>query len=148
VPASVRAAARRPSQLARLLRHEPAPLELAQPLGEQGPAHPGIRRWISLKPRAPTISSRMTKGVQRSPSTSTPQAIGRGRRGLYKAMAGAGPITSATLAQRTGTTERYVRERLGNQAAGGYVVYIPADSTNELLHDQLLVSLHYPARPC
>jgi hypothetical protein len=32
------------------------------------------------------------------------------RLGLYKAMAGAGPITSSTLAQRTGTTERYVRE--------------------------------------
>jgi hypothetical protein len=39
------------------------------------------------------------------------------RLGLYKAMAGAGPITSSTLAQRTGTTERYVREWLGNQAA-------------------------------
>ena len=43
------------------------------------------------------------------------------RLGLYKAMAGAGPITSATLAARTGTAERYVREWLGNQAAGGYV---------------------------
>jgi hypothetical protein len=39
------------------------------------------------------------------------------RLGLYRAMAGAGPITSADLAQRTGTTERYVREWLGNQAA-------------------------------
>jgi hypothetical protein len=27
------------------------------------------------------------------------------------------------LAQRTGTNERYVREWLGNQAAGGYVEY-------------------------
>jgi SAM-dependent methyltransferase len=43
--------------------------------------------------------------------------------GLYKAMAGAGPLTIAELARRTGTTERYVREWLGNQAAGGYVVY-------------------------
>jgi hypothetical protein len=41
------------------------------------------------------------------------------RLGLYKAMAGAGPITSATLAQRTGTTKRYVREWLGSQAVGG-----------------------------
>ena len=49
------------------------------------------------------------------------------RLGLYKAMAGAGPITSATLAARTGTAERYVREWLGNQAAGGYVTYDPAD---------------------
>src|SRR3954467_5015541 len=54
------------------------------------------------------------------------------RLGLYKAMAGAGPMTSATLAGCTGTSERYVREWLGNQAAGGYVVYDPAGGTYEL----------------
>jgi 2-polyprenyl-3-methyl-5-hydroxy-6-metoxy-1,4-benzoquinol methylase len=43
--------------------------------------------------------------------------------GLYKAMAAAGPLTAAELAQRTGTAERYIREWLGNQAAGGYVTY-------------------------
>jgi 2-polyprenyl-3-methyl-5-hydroxy-6-metoxy-1,4-benzoquinol methylase len=43
--------------------------------------------------------------------------------GLYKAMAGAGPLTATELAQRTGTAERYIREWLGNQAAGGYVTY-------------------------
>src|SRR3982751_4905184 len=61
------------------------------------------------------------------------------RLGLYKAMAGAGPITSATLAQRTGTAERYVREWLANQAAGGYVGYDPADSTYELPAEQAMV---------
>src|SRR3954467_5685620 len=61
------------------------------------------------------------------------------RLGLYKAMAGAGPITSSTLAQRTGTTERYVREWLGNQAAGGYVTYHPADGTYELPAEQAMV---------
>jgi 2-polyprenyl-3-methyl-5-hydroxy-6-metoxy-1,4-benzoquinol methylase len=61
------------------------------------------------------------------------------RLGLYKAMAGAGAITSETLAQRTGTSERYVREWLGNQAAGGYVVYEPADSTYELPAEQAMV---------
>lgn len=45
--------------------------------------------------------------------------------GLYKAMAGAGPLTSGELAQRTGTSERYVREWLAAQAAGGYVQYDP-----------------------
>ncbi|MGI8784596.1 MAG: methyltransferase domain-containing protein [Acidobacteriota bacterium] len=45
--------------------------------------------------------------------------------GLYKAMAGAGPVTAAELAERTGTVERYVREWLINQAAGGYVEYEP-----------------------
>jgi len=43
--------------------------------------------------------------------------------GLYKAMAGAGPMTSAELAQKTATTERYVREWLSAQAAGGFVTY-------------------------
>jgi hypothetical protein len=38
--------------------------------------------------------------------------------GLYKAMAKAGPVTPAELAKATKTTERYVREWLGNQAAG------------------------------
>jgi hypothetical protein len=61
------------------------------------------------------------------------------RLGLYKAMAGAGPITSSTLAQRTGTTERYVHEWLGNPAAGGYVAYNPADSTYELPAEQAMV---------
>ena len=46
--------------------------------------------------------------------------------GLYKAMAGAGPLTSTELAQRTGTTERYVREWLVNQAAAGYLDYDPS----------------------
>ena len=61
------------------------------------------------------------------------------RLGLYKAMAGAGPITSATLAERTGTAERYVREWLANQAAGGYVVYDPAVGTYELPAEQAMV---------
>ncbi len=61
------------------------------------------------------------------------------RLGLYKAMAGAGPMTSATLAIRTNTTERYVREWLSNQAAGGYVVYHPADETFELPAEQAMV---------
>ena len=40
--------------------------------------------------------------------------------GLYKAVVKAGPATPAELAKATHTTERYVREWLGNQAAGGY----------------------------
>jgi len=49
------------------------------------------------------------------------------RLGLYRALAGAGPLTPAELAKRTGTAERYVREWLNAQAAGGYVEY-EADS--------------------
>jgi 2-polyprenyl-3-methyl-5-hydroxy-6-metoxy-1,4-benzoquinol methylase len=43
--------------------------------------------------------------------------------GLYKALAASGPQTSAELAKKTGTAERYVREWLSAQAAGGYVTY-------------------------
>jgi SAM-dependent methyltransferase len=41
--------------------------------------------------------------------------------GLYKGLAAGGPQTPGELAKRTGTTERYVREWLSSQAAGGYV---------------------------
>ncbi len=43
--------------------------------------------------------------------------------GLYRALDAAGPSTSAELAERTDTAERYVREWLRGQAAGGYVTY-------------------------
>jgi len=49
------------------------------------------------------------------------------RLGLYKALAG-DPMTSAQLAAKTKTDERYVREWLASQAAGGYVTY---DAKNE-----------------
>jgi SAM-dependent methyltransferase len=42
--------------------------------------------------------------------------------GLYKALA-VKPMTSAELAAATSTDERYVREWLASQAAGGYVTY-------------------------
>jgi SAM-dependent methyltransferase len=42
--------------------------------------------------------------------------------GLYKALS-AQPMTSAELAAKTATDERYVREWLASQAAGGYVSY-------------------------
>src|SRR5438477_77942 len=45
--------------------------------------------------------------------------------GLYRALAGAGPLSPGELADRTGTAERYVREWLNAQAAGGYVEYDP-----------------------
>jgi SAM-dependent methyltransferase len=56
--------------------------------------------------------------------------------GLYKAMAGAGPLSAAELARKTGTAERYVREWLNNQAAGGYVTYDPAAATYTLPPEQ------------
>lgn len=44
------------------------------------------------------------------------------RLGLYRELAGAGPLTAAELAARTDTHTRYVREWLHSQVAGGYVV--------------------------
>jgi SAM-dependent methyltransferase len=58
--------------------------------------------------------------------------------GLYKAMAGAGPLTSEEVAERSGTAERYVREWLRNQAAGGYVVYDPDSDTYTLPNEHAL----------
>ena len=54
---------------------------------------------------------------------SLPMVVLGDRLGLYKAMAGAGAMTPAELAERTGCAERYVREWLSQQAAGGYVAY-------------------------
>ena len=42
--------------------------------------------------------------------------------GLYKALA-SDPMTSAQLAAKTKTDERYLREWLASQAAGGYITY-------------------------
>jgi SAM-dependent methyltransferase len=52
--------------------------------------------------------------------------------GLYRALAGAGPLTSAELAERAGCAERYVREWLGSQVAAAYVDYDPGTETYEL----------------
>ena len=66
--------------------------------------------------------------------------------GLYRALAGAGPLAPAELAQRTGTAERYVREWLNAQAAGGYVEYDP-DSGRYTLPPEQTVALTDPDSP-
>jgi SAM-dependent methyltransferase len=53
--------------------------------------------------------------------------------GLYKALA-AQPMTSTELAAKTATDERYVREWLSSQAAGGYVTY--DEKTNKFSLDE------------
>jgi SAM-dependent methyltransferase len=47
------------------------------------------------------------------------------RLGLFKDLAASGASTSAELASRTGTQERYVREWLGAMANAGYLEYDP-----------------------
>ena len=56
--------------------------------------------------------------------------------GLYKGLAAGGAQTPGELAKRTGTTERYVREWLCSQAAGGYVSYDPASGKFSLSEEQ------------
>lgn len=53
------------------------------------------------------------------------------RLGLYRTLADQGPLTAAQLAALTSTDERYVREWLSSQAAGGYVMY---DADTERFH--------------
>jgi 2-polyprenyl-3-methyl-5-hydroxy-6-metoxy-1,4-benzoquinol methylase len=59
------------------------------------------------------------------------------RLGLYRELA-KGPLTSTGLARRTGTYERYVREWLGNQGAGGYVQYDEKSNKWSLSPEQAL----------
>ena len=56
--------------------------------------------------------------------------------GLYRELGKGEPLTSQELADRTGTHERYVREWLANQSAGGYLEYDPATKTYYLPPEQ------------
>jgi SAM-dependent methyltransferase len=67
--------------------------------------------------------------------------------GLYKAMVKTGPVTPAELAKATKTTERYIREWLGNQAAGGYVTYDPETGRYTLPAEQAM-ALADESSPC
>ncbi len=59
--------------------------------------------------------------------------------GLYKALASNGSVTSVELAERTGTSERYVREWLAAQAAAGYVEYDSASEKFSMTPEQTAV---------
>jgi SAM-dependent methyltransferase len=69
------------------------------------------------------------------------------RLGLYKAMAKIGAVTPAELAKATKTAERYVREWLSNQAAGGYVSY-DAATGKFTLPDEQAMALADESSPC
>jgi len=59
--------------------------------------------------------------------------------GLYRALAKNGPLDSQELALQTGTHERYVRDWLVNQAAGGYVEYDPATGKYRMSREQAMI---------
>lgn len=56
--------------------------------------------------------------------------------GLYTALREGGPMTAEQLARKTETEERYIREWLVNQAAGGYVEYDPKTGRYSLSPEQ------------
>jgi SAM-dependent methyltransferase len=68
------------------------------------------------------------------------------RLGLYRALAGAGPLTPTEVAERSGAAERYVREWLNAQAAGGYVEYDP-ESGRYTLPPEHALALTDPESP-
>ncbi|MGO8947992.1 MAG: hypothetical protein ACLQUY_10085 [Ktedonobacterales bacterium] len=70
---------------------------------------------------------------------SVPLVVIGDRLGLYRTLAEVGPLTSTDLAQRTGTTERYVRDWLVNQAAGEYLDYDPATKRYSLPEEHAMV---------
>ena len=57
--------------------------------------------------------------------------------GLFTAMAESGPVSPNELAERTGTTERYVREWASGLAAAGYIDYA-GDGHYELNEEQAI----------
>lgn len=82
----------------------------------------------------------LNRAIQDLASSSGGVLVSLGARlGLYKAMAGAGPMTATELAARSQCAARYVQEWLNGQVAGGYVAYHPISQTYELTAEQALV---------
>jgi 2-polyprenyl-3-methyl-5-hydroxy-6-metoxy-1,4-benzoquinol methylase len=67
-----------------------------------------------------------------SAAMSAPLTMLGDKLGLYRAMAGAGPLSSRDVAKRVECDERMVREWLANQVAGEYIEYDAESDTYEL----------------
>ena len=61
--------------------------------------------------------------------------------GLYKALA-TGAMSAAELAAKTNTDERYLREWLASQAAGGYITYDHSTERFSLTQEQAFTLAH------
>jgi ubiquinone/menaquinone biosynthesis C-methylase UbiE len=61
------------------------------------------------------------------------------RLGIFAALSGAGAVTSERLAEKTGLSERYLREWLGAMAAAGYVIYDAAAKTYAMPAEHAMV---------
>ena len=69
-----------------------------------------------------------------------------GELGIWEAMAGQGPLTSAQIAERSSVEERYVREWASAQAASGYLEY-DADADAFTLPPEQAMALADPDSP-
>lgn len=72
-------------------------------------------------------------------AVSGPLVVLGDRLDLWRALAGAGPLTSHELAAKTGTVERYVREWLRGVAVSGFVDYDPVDESFTLSEEMAMV---------
>src|SRR3954453_16770707 len=91
---------------------------------------PRRTQMTTTQPRAPLDEERLHafvfRAVEEVGATLNAALVVMGEKlGLYRALAGGGPLTPTELAERPGTAERYVREWPNAQAAGGYVEYDP-----------------------
>ncbi len=86
-------------------------------------------------PATPTVDESLIEAfVERlvtdfAGAASTVMTVLGDRLGLYTAMTGAGPLTSTTLATRSGLHPRLVAEWLAGQTVSGYVTYDPQAQT-------------------
>ncbi|HSB56235.1 MAG TPA: class I SAM-dependent methyltransferase [Nitrosopumilaceae archaeon] len=67
---------------------------------------------------------------------SAPMVVIGDKLGLYREMAKSGPLLPSELAAKTGTAERYVREWLNNQSAGGYTTFDEKTGKYHLTEEQ------------
>ena len=61
------------------------------------------------------------------------------RLGIFKSLAASGPVTSAELAEKTGLSERYLREWLAAMTAAEYVTYDPASKRYAMTPENAMI---------
>src|SRR5437899_353458 len=101
-------------------------------------------RWVGCHPGGPMDQQKVEALATRivgDMAASFSMALGHigDRLGLFRAMKGAGPVTSAQLAAKTALNERYVREWLKAMAASEYLDYDPTSDTYVMTAEQAYV---------
>ena len=112
----------------------------AEPLGLTMKTAPLFRPANPAPPQPDALNAMMGKVITDLGAAANGALVVLGDRlGLYRALAEAGPSSSADLATRTGLNERYVREWLATQAASGYVDYDATEETFSMTPEQAAV---------